>query len=106
MRWNRNEILSKIVGRYVNKCHRLGIDTVVFDKYKLSIKDVIRDFTLYRSAPLVVDICMNKFSSDSSEFLNNIFNKTSLILFLGNTMKYEGIKIIFCDNYIDAATAK
>ena len=32
VRWIKNEILSEIVRRYVNKCHRLGIDTVVFDK--------------------------------------------------------------------------
>ena len=39
VRWIKNEILSEIAGRYVNTCHRLGIDTVVFDKYMPSTKE-------------------------------------------------------------------
>ena len=31
---------------------------------------------------------------------------SSLSSFLQNTMKYEGIKILFCDNYINTSTGK
>ena len=45
VRWMKPETLSDIAERYVNKCHHLGIDTFVFDKYNPSTKDVIRDST-------------------------------------------------------------
>ena len=49
---------------------------------------------------------MNRCSSDSSEFLNSVSNRTSLIAVFVNIMKYEGIRILFCDNYIDTTTVK
>ena len=49
---------------------------------------------------------MNRYSSDSSEFLSSLSNKTKLILFSENIMKYEGNKILFCDNYIDTSSVK
>ena len=90
------------------RLHRLSIDNVVFDGYNPSTKDGAR-YSIYRSVPWVVDISKNTFYSDSSEFLNSISNKTSLISFLGNIMKYEGIKILkkkFCANYIESPTVK
>ena len=81
----------------------LGIDTVVFDGHDPSAKVVTRDST-YRSAPKVVNASMNRCSSDSSDFLNSVNNNTSLISSFRNIMKCEGIKTLFCDNYICTKT--
>ena len=97
VRWSKNDIVGEIAGRYVNTCHSLGIDAVMFDGYKPSTKDKSRH-CIYRSAALVVDVSMSKCSSDSSEFLNSASNEKSFSSFLGNITKYEGIKLLLCDN--------
>ena len=54
----------------------------------------------------VVDVSINIGSLDSSEFMNSVSYKTSLFLFFGNIVKYKGIKILFCDIYVDTITVK
>ena len=106
VKWSKNEDFSEIARRYISKCNRLGIGTVVFDGYNPSTKDVTRD-SRYRSATLVVDVSINNCSpTDSSEFLSSISNKKSLISFLGNKMENEGIKVVFCDTDADTTIVK
>ena len=60
VRWIKNEIFSDIIRRFVNKCHRSGIGTTVFDKYNSPTKKCYRRLHIVQISAIGVDVTLNE----------------------------------------------
>ena len=98
--WNKNEKFSTIADRYISFCKSLDIDTIVFDGYQSSTKDVTQ---ISQNVIVSNDVSC---PADKIEFLSNYSNKAEFIDFLANALKSNGFRVVQCTSDADTTIVK
>ena len=104
--WSKNDTFSSIFQTYVDKCHYLKVNAIVFDGYKSSTKDTTQTSRKGKSSKLIEIRKENNCPFDGAEFFNNYSNKQSFINKLAAILESNGFKVVLCSSDADTTIVK